>query len=229
MFNKRILAAPVIAFAVLAMSAPQALSGGPPNRAGSKPHPGTTAKPSGAIHSSPQGRKPGGALNYHPTTSKNPNGNSKFGNATSKKPIGTQKHPETGGKTSVTPLGRPKPGPAGPSGEKLPPGVTSLPSANSDPRWWGWGGRWWAGCCDRDERCCRHEHECCHHCPWWSRGCSAGSSPTISSSATIETQPATPITPETSAADIIERMSRALESDRPAKSVDDPPKREKRN
>ncbi len=235
MFNKRILAAPVIALAALAMSAPQALSGGHPNRAAPNPHAGAGARPSGAIHHPPQGHKPSGGLNYHPTTSKKPN----IGHhpATANKPIGAAKHPGVDGKTSVTPKGttsvtlpgRPKPGVDRPTGDKLPPGVTSLPSANSDRRWWGWGGRWWAGCCDRDERCCRHDHECCHHCPWWSRGCSAGNSPTLSSSATIETQPAAPITPETSAADIIDRMSRALESDRPAKSVDDPPQREKRN
>lgn len=203
MFNKRILAAPVIALAALAMSAPQALSGGHPTKPATKPNAGTSARPGGAIHRPPQGHKPSGGLNHHPDTSK--------------KPIGSPKRPEIGGKTKATPKGGSKPGLDRPEAKKLPPGVESLPTASSDHRWWRhWEGHGW----ERDEHWWRHGR------PWWSPGSAAGGSP--ASSVTVETQPASPALPETSAADIIDRMSRALESDRPAKVVDEP-KREKRN
>jgi len=210
MFNKRILAAPVIALAALAMSAPQALSGGHSNRPAAKPNAATGARPGGAIHSPPQGHKPGGALNYHPMTSK--------------KPIGTPNRPAIGGKTKVTPKGGSKPGLDRPSSEKLPPGVVSLPTANSDRRWWGrWGSRWW----ERDEHCCRHEHGCCYPGPWWSQGSAAGSSPAATSSVTVETQPTTTSASDTNAADIIREMSRANEREKPGKFVDERTKREK--
>jgi hypothetical protein len=98
--------------------------------------------------------------------------------------------------------------------------VEGLPTVNSDRRWWdrhwwgGWEDRWW----DRDE------HWWHHHAPWWSQSIPASAT----SSLTVETQPASGSASETNPADIIREMSRALESEKPARFVDDQPKREKR-
>jgi hypothetical protein len=205
MFNKRILVAPVIALAALAMSATQALSGGHPNKAAPKPHPGTGARPGGAIHRPPpQGHKPSGGLNHHPPISQ--------------KPVTAPKSPEITGKTKATPKGGSKPGVDRPGVTKLPPGVVSLPTVNSDRRWWGgWEGRWEGRRWDRDEHWWRH------HAPWWGQSFPGSATSSVS----VTTQPPSGTPSETNPADIIREMSRALESEKPTKFVDDQPKREK--
>jgi hypothetical protein len=202
MLNKRIVVAPVIALAALAMSTAQVLSDGHPNRPAPKPHLGTGAGHGGAVHRPPQGHKPTGGLNHHPPISK--------------KPVQAPKPPERRGETP----GPSKGGKPGVSRPGLPPKVESLPTASSDRRWWdrhwwgGWEGRWW----DHDEHWWRH------HAPWWSQSSPASATSSVS----VGTQPASGSASETNPADIIREMSRALEGEKPGRFVDDQPKREKR-